>query len=471
MLRDAFFESRNYRELVLGTDFRFVVGRRGTGKSALFDKVSQSLRGDKHVVLTTERPAEETVTAWHSELQKLTSEYLDTRRITRLAWRVQILTQVLEAILGHYKANRLSNRDAFLAYRERYAEVFTFQGLARSLRAFREVVILHKGVGASALPEKIAEHFQVNWLGTEVTGALEAIGLRAVFMYDGLDEGWLPNQVATGLLGGLAKVAAEFREVQGVHCILFVRDNMFRALAEFDGDFSRNIEGNTLRLHWDEESLLSMVALRLRAAFSWANENSVKAWDRFAKRGLEGKQGFRKCLKLTLYRPRDVIALLNGAYQVACAASRSEIIDADIEATATRISQTRLNDLCKEYEKVLPGLRLFAESFRGHATRMPQDAVMEVLAGVVAQVHEGIVARDFALIGTAPEAFSALFSVGFLGIQDLGGQFQFCHDGSNAEPDVLGHSRMVVVHPCYWRALSLRQKPFSPTTVPTMSRC
>src|SRR5438128_1018538 len=36
MLQAAFYESRNYRELVHGTDFRFVVGRRGTGKSALY---------------------------------------------------------------------------------------------------------------------------------------------------------------------------------------------------------------------------------------------------------------------------------------------------------------------------------------------------------------------------------------------------------------------------------------------------
>jgi hypothetical protein len=43
MLSTAFYESRNYRELVGGSDFRFVVGRRGTGKSALCAKVSEAM--------------------------------------------------------------------------------------------------------------------------------------------------------------------------------------------------------------------------------------------------------------------------------------------------------------------------------------------------------------------------------------------------------------------------------------------
>jgi hypothetical protein len=176
--------------------------------------------------------------------------------------------------------------------------------MARGLKSLREVVRTHSGEAVEALPEKIANHFEINWLQGRIAEALRQLHRRVVFLYDGLDEGWVPTQVATGLLGGLAKAAVEFKESQGVHCLLFVRDNMFRALAEFDGDYTRNIEGNTLRLHWDEESLLNLVALRLRAAFEQKGENNLRVWNRFAQRGLEGMDGFRRCLKLTLYRPQ-----------------------------------------------------------------------------------------------------------------------------------------------------------------------
>jgi hypothetical protein len=102
MLSTAFYESRNYRELVGGSDFRFVVGRRGTGKSALCAKVSQAMTGSGSSLVIAERPGEEKVSAWHSELTKLGASYLGARRITRLTWKVQILSQALDEIVGHY---------------------------------------------------------------------------------------------------------------------------------------------------------------------------------------------------------------------------------------------------------------------------------------------------------------------------------------------------------------------------------
>jgi hypothetical protein len=455
MLKTSFYESRNYRELVHGTDFRFVVGRRGTGKSALFEKVAEALRGEKRVLLVRERPSEEKVGAWHHELGKLTSQYLEARKIARLAWKVQVLTQALDAILADYKAERLEHHADLTAYHRRHQLLFAQKGLARSLEALRMTLTVNPDATAESLPEKIAEHFQLGDLQDLISDALHELGRKIVFLYDGLDEGWVPNQVATGVLGGLAKLAAEFQESQGIHCLLFIRDNMFRALAEFDGDYSRNIEGNTLRLHWDEESLLNLVALRLRTAFEWRGENDVRAWNRFAKRGLEGMDGFRKCLKLTLYRPRDVIALLNGAYQVTCASNRQELIDSDVEVTATRISQTRLSDLYREYEEVLPGLPCFAEAFRGQPARTTYAHAQQLLSGVVDGEHSGPSARDFALLRTAVDAFGALYGVGFLGVQDQADGVRFCHDGSNTDVQTLDADRVVVVHPCYWRSLGL----------------
>src|SRR5262249_33489894 len=142
---------------------------------------------------------------------------------------------------------------------------------------------------------------------------------------------------------------------------------------------------------------------------------------RFAKRGLEGQEGFLKCLKLTLYRPRDVLSLLNGAWQVTCAQGRDALIDTDIEATATRISRTRLQDLIKEYEQVLPGLSEFADAFKSRPASMTYSQAVGLLETVVEAPQVGPPARLFALLGTGAEAFNALYSVGFIGVQEPDG--------------------------------------------------
>jgi energy-coupling factor transporter ATP-binding protein EcfA2 len=103
MLDVAFYESRAYRELVGGKDYRFVVGRRGTGKSALARKVRDALTRQKGVLLLSEHPEEEKVSAWHSELGGITGNYAEARTIAKLAWKVQVLTQALDTIVDNYK--------------------------------------------------------------------------------------------------------------------------------------------------------------------------------------------------------------------------------------------------------------------------------------------------------------------------------------------------------------------------------
>ncbi|MCY1083761.1 P-loop ATPase, Sll1717 family [Archangium lansingense] len=459
MLDVAFYESRNYLELIHGSDFRFVVGRRGAGKSALFRKVTQALEAEGGAILITEKPDEVKTAALQEELKQLTERYDDARSITRLTWKVQILTSALEHILKHYKAEKLGETRVFLIeFKTKHQSLFEHAGLARSLEALRLVRRANPGVGARALLEKISDYFRLRRLQDAIIdGVQNAIGKRLVFLYDGLDEGWLPSPLATGVLGGLARAAADFREEShGLHCLLFIRDNMLRALVQLDPDYSRNIEGSTLRLQWDERSLLSFVSLRLRAAFRWSQENDTRIWTQFAKGELEGIDGFRRCLKLTLYRPRDLISLLNTAYKAAAAANRDRIIDADLQGAATAISEQRLQDLYKEYQEVLPGMSLFAERFRGGTAKRKSADVKQLLQDVVDAGGTGMVARDFALISTGADAFNALYSVGFLGIQDdVGDAVTFCHDGSNTDVQELPDSRVIVVHPCFWRALSL----------------
>jgi hypothetical protein len=460
MLKSAFFETANYRALSQGSDIRFVVGRRGTGKSALFRKVSDALANNKSYILLTERPAEETIGSLRSEIRKQSSEYLTTRWITKIVWRTQILTQVLDKILGHYKADRIEGVAELLSYRKNHQRVFAKSGMARGLESLRSAFEACPVTSAEQVPERVAEYFELGWLESQVVKALDKINKKVAFLYDGLDEGWVPDQVGTGVVGGLAKLAAEFGETRNIHCILFVRDNMFRAIAQLDGDFSRNIEGNTLRLHWDEKTLLGLVALRLKMAFSYSSERNITIWNRFAKKELSGEDGFNRCLKLTLYRPRDVIALLNGAYQSAQSDEREQIVESDIERVAIKISQTRLNDLYREYEQVFPGLQTFAESLRGQAAILVYRSVLSLLGGIVDREkisgYTPRVARDFALLKDAADVFSALYSIGFLGVKESKERIRFCHDGSNADIGAIPMDTGVAVHPCYWRALDLQ---------------
>src|SRR5262245_15419703 len=117
-----------------------------------------------------------------------------------------------------------------------------------------------------------------------------------------------PSEIPTALLGGLVLTSCDLVDRHtGIHAVAFVSDNMFRALAYFDPDFSRHVEGADLRLKWDETSLLPLVSRRIKLVLKLKDESDITAWNRFARRGIEGRQGFEKCLQNTLYPPRDVL--------------------------------------------------------------------------------------------------------------------------------------------------------------------
>jgi hypothetical protein len=184
-------------------------------------------------------------------------------------------------------------------------------------------------------------------------------------------------------------------------------------------------------------------------------ESEVKVWNRFAYRELHNREGFAKCLRYTLFRPRDILVLLNEAYINALREGRDAIIERDIDKSATSISQHRLEDLCKEYDKVLPGLRLFVSSFRGQPAHQSVSSVVAHLQYVADNSDYSKVAdRDLVLFENGGEMFSALYSVGFIGLKDgVSGNYSFCHDGSRSALVSIDAKRATLVHPCYWKAL------------------
>ena len=202
--------------------------------------------------------------------------------------------------------------------------------------------------------------------------------------------------------------------------------------------------------------MLHLVCNRLRTSLGLTLESDVKIWNRFAHRDLRDRDGFSRCLMLTLYRPRDILVLLNRAYLQAARSGRYELIEQDVDLSAKEISRDRLEDLFKEYGRVFPGLELFVRVFEGSRPFLTVGRIVEMLE--IARRKNDYsqeAASDFAVLNSGEQIFLALYSVGFVGVESGGSSsFRFCHDGAGSlgspSPD-----QRAAIHPCYWRALGL----------------
>lgn len=458
MLAAAFFETQDYRALYNTQDFNFIVGRRGTGKTAFCRKLRDSFSQNKHIMLDEVRPEEYHTLSLLGLLSDYSGEYRSIRAITRVGWRGALLLSIVEKLKLHYKFLKTTDHSFLSNCLSKHRELLKLSIVNRMERIIRECNIPLKQ--PDNIPRAIATALDIENLQAAVTRTLEELNLMVIFLFDGLDEGWIPSAVSTGILGGLALAVGSFRDSDSrIHGELFIRDNIFRSLAMMDGDFSRHIEGSTLRLHWDDAGLFNLVAKRLRVALGLHNiESDIKVWNRFAKRELEGRDGFARCLRYTLYRPRDILVLLNQACIYSMRSGRIEIIGEDIEATSRQISSDRLSDLTKEYEAVFPGIEIILKAFSNTtAFRNRIELALSLDDTIQNCSYEDERAGDLAILATGSQVIDALYSIGFVGLEDpSSNNLVFCHDGARSSISNTSQDQKLVVHPCYWKALDIK---------------
>lgn len=457
MLQRAFVETADFKALTATTDFNFVVGRRGTGKTALFLRTADTFRTDKQCFLHAIKPEEHDVIGLQALLSHHARGYDSVRALSRVMWRAHLLLRVLGDVLRHWKIEKYADISVLRMYQVKfgaYTQASSISSCSNMLRALGNQTDPNR-----SMPGELARLFDVGALEAHLNEALKETGSRAAILFDGLDEGWQPSAEATALLGGLAQAASDLADHNSdIHVTLFLRDNIFRALAHFDRDFSRHVEGSTLRLQWTEASLLHLVGNRLRVQLGLeSTESDIRVWNRFAQRDLADRDGFASCLRHTLFRPRDLLVLLNKAAMLAAREGRLEIVPEDIGSTAREISQARLADLLKEYDEVFPGLELFVGVMAGQPALMTLGVLIERLDSEVAShAYTEQRASDFALLGDGAQVAAALYSVGFVGLEDSSsGRYSFCHDGAPTGLDTSSSSRRIMLHPCYWEALGV----------------
>jgi hypothetical protein len=455
MLRRAFLQTPDYHALRHSTDFNYVVGRRGTGKSALFLNLRNEFANDTGVILLTERPHDYEMVELQAILRKISGAYRVLRPITRLLWGVHLLIEIARAASKNYRFTKAVHFLFLTEFLRKHSISQDETGAGQCVRRLKAIIA--NGVTPEEIPAALVAAFQFATLKEAIREVLDETRLSVVALYDRLDESWLPDIPSTAILGGLVKSVAEGRESKfPIYPVLFIRDNMFRALAHEDDDFTRHIENHTLRLQWDQESLFGLVVARLRIVLGMEDsENDVRVWNRFAHKELQNRDGFAKCLRLTLYRPRDILVLLNQAYLNARRAGRDSIVGDDIDKTALNISQHRLDDLFKEYDGVLPGLKTFVSAMKGQPVRRSFGAVTDDLQALVDRsTYSELSDRELTLFDSGGQMFAALYSVGFIGLQDEASQnYTFCHDGTMSALVSVPLTRQTLVHPCYWKAL------------------
>ena len=466
MLSQAFFETPDYLTLLDSHDKIVVVGRRGTGKSALTYKLQKQWSSVKTNTVILINPDEHHTLALRPWISKLGTNFLLIKASSRLLWRYGLLLATAQSLSTKFKIkDAISSSPILMTHLHRWGKSET--AFFDKLRALMKLH-LSESIEIDEVIGHLADVLQLAQIEKELQRVIPQ-DHQIKILLDRLDEGFEPDLHGIAFVDGMVTAAIDVStSFRGkIRPIVFLRDNIFRAVAHYDQDYSRNIEAFTLRLHWDVNTLFYFVSNRLRTAFKDSLENNKRLWNKYSEYDLHGDEGFKKCLSLTLYRPRDILILLNSAFEAAKRRIPNQIPTtiaiSDLESSAKTISSNRLDDLCKEYRHIFASIDAVTAIFANGNPELSVSETCQLLDQVLASPPVSIQAQqELAILQQPIELIRSLYSIGFFGVHDsISGTFLFCHDGK--KPDVnLRLEDKVLIHPCYWMALSLSRSTLNP---------
>ncbi|AKH21147.1 P-loop ATPase, Sll1717 family [Sedimenticola thiotaurini] len=462
MLDQAFLETSDYKSLLESTDRCVVVGRRGTGKSALVHKLSKYWQKQSRTFVIVVTPQEDQIIGLRGLMKIFDHNFMQIKATAKIAWRYALYMELITRLSGHYKLSKLVEKATLAPHIKEWAG--NQKNISTKLRQKLRAVIRDD----LSAEENIAD-LSINLDLDEIEEALSNVFARSqqkfVLLIDKLDEGYSPDGMGVALVDGFVQAVIDLNShsPQVARSLVFLRDNMYRSISINDPDFTRNIEGQVLRLHWDDYGLFNLVCNRLRVATKSDQENNTRVWNAHTARELKGREGFRIALRLTLYRPRDILVLLNNAFLHAVGQNRQEIILEDINSSAKSISENRLVDLHKEYETIFPALNLFTASFSSGKSELSiKDARSNISPILQKDDHSIDIQRDLSIFENSTQVLQRLYGIGFIGVYDeKASSFVFCHDGRDPAKEILNDSRLLI-HPCYWLALNLSENTLDP---------
>ncbi|MES0718654.1 ATP-binding protein [Enterobacter hormaechei] len=412
-------------------------------------------------------PIEEQIIGLRDVVSLFGENYLHIKAGSKLAWRYAIYMELLSEIASHY---RMKND---LDYKSVEKHLLSWGAKRQNISGkIRKKLISILDTGKDVKPatriSDLSDNFELDLLEEVLFEAISKSNHQFVIFADRLDEGYTPDDLGVAIVDGFIQSVIDIKQnlQEKVIAFAFVRDNIHRAISKMDPDFTRNIEGQVLRLHWDEYNLFNLVCNRMRVAFNSTIENNTRVWNAYTANELQSNTGFKEALKLTLYRPRDILVLLNDAFLRAATHDRTKIIIDDIKATANTISQNRLNDLLKEYENVFPALDIFTSLFGNKRPDFTIAEASEIISQAfdIKEVNDKMKLQDILLFEGPVQVIQRLYSVGFFGLYNQqSSSYVFCHDGKEPEKEFTPGSKLLL-HPCYWLALSVHESDITPET-------
>jgi hypothetical protein len=454
-LEEYFLRTSYYRNAMNGSK-TLVIGRKGSGKSAIFILLGKDIRntGNMVIKITPDQYS------WSALKDYKEAGILPEQAHTN-AWRLTLLSSIVWKLNEENLLNENSKltdyyqymRDAYIAKNETWFLNIVEKGKSLLKGIKTQWVSFNFGETASvSTPLRIIDEMQAliikEWPSDRVIRIL----------IDRLDDSWDASQESINIIIGLLKASNLINTALSGKVIVtvFLRSDIYDNLFFDDQDKLRQYEELLL---WNEEDLQTIVTERIRVSLKLSPQiPSSEIWSNlFSSKLYRSKAKAEKyIIDRTFKRPRDMISFVRFALENAIKNQHNVIEPADTRlAEEEKYSQSKFKDLIIENQKQFPYIKELINSFSGSLHKITADDLRSRIELFISHHSQ---ADD------ANTILRLLFAWGFIGIKKQGragvkhrggSHFFYYYDDPSINPLA---ERTFFIHPALRHYLNISEK-------------
>lgn len=465
-LSEYYVQTDEYSRALRG-EVNLVVGRKGTGKTALFFQVRDRIRRDRQNVVIDLKPEGYQLLKLKEQVLDLLSEGAKSHLITAF-WEYLLLLEICRKLLE--KDRPRIRYDSALGEEYRNLEKLLAGGSRELEGDFSERLQMLSQHIIDAYQRQYQGQRDVRLTTDEVTNLLHSTAIaelrsalisylghkeQVLVLFDNLDKGWSYRGVGVGdililrcLMDAARKVQKDIRKANiQFTCIVFVRNDIYQLLMDSSPDFGKESRAS---LDWSDSDLLREV-LRRRLARSFGDAVTFgQAWSSVCASHYEGTETSQFLIDRSLMRPRNLLKLVNYCKGFAVNLDHDRIEVDDITKGLRSYSNEIVLEADRELADVEPGAENLLYEFAGEPSEIAEPDL-----NILLQVH-GLAEA------TVPRVVDYLLYLGFLGIRTPEEEPRYIYNFGydlrilNAIRRKLGGKLHFVLNPAFWPALEIR---------------
>jgi hypothetical protein len=370
---------------------RLVIGRKGSGKTAVFYDVRNSIGRRNDQLILDLKPEGHQFT----KLRELVLDRLGPgmQEHTMVAfWSYILLAEIARKALD--QDARIATRDPgrydpYKRLSDEYLRHDPGGDFDFSQRLLMQVDRISRTLDSIPVEEVGAKLTQVIYSGAyrELNSAVSEYlktKERVWLLVDNLDKGWpvrgassIDILIVRSLLDATRKLQHQL-EADGIafECLVFLRSDIYEHLREDTPDKGKD---TAIRLDWEDPAVFAEIVRRRLQSSGELQGTFRDMWSQICTPLIDGQDSFAYMLDRTLMRPRDLLQFLRTAMDVAINRGHARIEEEDLVQAERSYSEDLLLTTSFEIGDTYPQYSDLLYAFEGAPAAMSMDEARDRL--------------------------------------------------------------------------------------------